>query len=357
MILRRYIIGEILKPAVTIISLLIAIFASYMAVTYLADAVVGVLSPKSVLILIALKVGMALEVLLPITFYLSVIIALGRLYKDSEMTALSACGVGLADVLKAVVVLAVPIAVLAGVASLVIRPAAYETIYRLRAQAKAEFDISRMEADRFMEFDLASGKYAFFAEDIDQQNHAALDVFFRVKKKGEWQVIKAEKMQQAGSGPNGQKVLVFKNGTLLEYASDGTGGQVTRFEEALYPVQDQNQSERYRRKAATSLYLFRSDLLEDIAEFQWRLSTPLSTILLALLGIPLSKTNPRKGEYAKLGLAIIYFAVYYQMFVIAKTQVEKGGVPPQIGIWWVPAIMAAVVFTLLIRSGEVFTRR
>jgi lipopolysaccharide export system permease protein len=357
LIVRRYIIGEILKPAVTIISLLIAIFASYMAVTYLADAVVGVLSPKSVLILIALKVGMALEVLLPITFFLSVIIALGRLYKDSEMTALSACGVGLTDVLKAVVLVAIPVAVLAGVASIVIRPAAYETIYRLRDQAKAEFDISRLEADRFMEFDLATGKYAFFAESIDQKNHTAVDVFFRVKQKGEWQVIKAQEMHQADSGSNAQKVFVFRNGTMLEYASDGTGGQVTRFAEALYPVQDPNQSDRYRRKAATSLYLFRSDLLEDIAEFQWRLSTPLSTMLLALLGIPLSRTNPRKGEYAKLGLAVVYFAVYYQLFVIAKTQVEKGGVPPLIGIWWVPALLSLVVLTLLIRTGEVFNRR
>jgi lipopolysaccharide export system permease protein len=80
-------------------------------------------------------------------------------------------------------------------------------------------------------------------------------------------------------------------------------------------------------------------------------------MLLALLGIPLSRTNPRKGEYAKLGLAVIYFAVYYQLFVIAKTQVEKGGVPPLIGIWWVPALLSLVVLTLLIRTGEVFNRR
>jgi lipopolysaccharide export system permease protein len=97
--------------------------------------------------------------------------------------------------------------------------------------------------------------------------------------------------------------------------------------------------------------------LEDIAELQWRWSTPLSTLLLALLGVPLSKSNPRQGKFAKMGAAVILFAFYYQLFVVAKTWVEKGAVPPLPGIWWVPALLVAVILFLLWRSGEVFYRR
>jgi lipopolysaccharide export system permease protein len=90
---------------------------------------------------------------------------------------------------------------------------------------------------------------------------------------------------------------------------------------------------------------------------QWRLSTPLSTLLLALLGVPLSQSNPRKGKFANLGLAIVIFAFYYQLFVIAKTWVEKGKVPPLPGIWWVPALLAGLTVVLLWRTGEVFYRK
>jgi lipopolysaccharide export system permease protein len=114
---------------------------------------------------------------------------------------------------------------------------------------------------------------------------------------------------------------------------------------------------RYRRKAADTFELMGSSRLEDIAELQWRLSTPLSTVLLALVGVPLSKSNPRRGKYAKLGVAIIIFAIYYQLFVIAKTWVEKAVVTPWLGIWWVPVLLALMAVWLLWKTGEVFYRR
>jgi lipopolysaccharide export system permease protein len=114
---------------------------------------------------------------------------------------------------------------------------------------------------------------------------------------------------------------------------------------------------RYRRKSASTLQLIGSPRQEDIAELQWRLSTPLSTILLAMLGVPLSKSNPRRGKYAKLGVAIVIFAFYYQMFVIAKTWVEKSLVSPLIGIWWVPLMLTLLAVFFLWRTGEVFYRK
>jgi lipopolysaccharide export system permease protein len=355
-ILHRYIITEILKPAAAILAVLVIIFASYCAVTYLAQAVAGSLPPGTVGLLILLRIGMALEILLPTTFYLSVIIALGRLYKDSEMTALSACGVGLTGVLKPVFMLSLAVAVLAGCASLYIRPEAYEEIYRVQDQAQAQFDISRLEAEHFLE--VQRGKYVFFAEDVGPKHQGAQNVFIRVVEGANRQVIQARRMIQSEAERNDQRLLHFREGMFYEFPVSGEGGKITRFDQADYPMPTENAaSARYRRKAASTEQLIGSPRLEDIAELQWRLSTPLSTILLAVIGVPLSKSNPRRGKYAKLGVGIIIFAFYYQMFVIAKTWVEKSLVPPMIGIWWVPLLLAVLAVLLLWRTGEVFFRR
>lgn len=354
MILRRYIISEILKPAAAILIVLVIIFASYCAVTYLAQAVAGSLPPGTVGLLILLRIGMALEILLPTTFYLSVIIALGRLYKDSEMTALSACGVGITGVLKTVFMLSLPLAVLAGCASLYIRPEAYEKIYRVQDQAQAQFDISRLEADHFL--DVQKGKYVFFAEEVGGKREGAQKVFIRIEEGANRQVIQAQRMIQGETGRDGQRMLHFQDGMLYEFPVSGPGGKITRFNQAEYPMPTEDTA-RYRRKAASTLQLIGSTRREDIAELQWRLSTLLSTVLLAVLGVPLSKSNPRRGKYAKLGLAIIIFAFYYQMFVIAKTWVEKSLVPPLIGIWWVPLLLALLAVFFLWRTGEVFFRK
>jgi lipopolysaccharide export system permease protein len=355
-ILQRYIISEILKPAAAILIVLVIIFASYCAVTYLAQAVAGSLPPGTVGWLILLRIGMALEILLPTTFYLSVIIALGRLYKDSEMTALSACGVGITGILKPVFMISIVVSVLAACASLYIRPEAYEEIYRVQDKAQTQFDISRLEAENFLE--IQRGKYVFFAEEVGSKSQGAQQVFIRVVEGANRQVIQARRMLQGEGERDSQRMLYFREGTLYEFPVSGEGGKITRFDQAEYPMPTENAANpRYRRKAASTLQLIGSPRLEDIAELQWRLSTPLSTILLAVIGVPLSKSNPRRGKYAKLGVGIITFAFYYQLFVIAKTWVEKSLVPPAIGIWWVPLLLAVLAVILFWRTGEVFYRR
>jgi lipopolysaccharide export system permease protein len=356
LILQRYIITEILKPAAAILIVLVIILASYSAITYLAQAVAGSLPPGTVGLLILLRIGMSLEVLVPTTFYLSVIIALGRLYKDSEMTALSACGVGITGVLKPVFLLSLPVALLAACASLYIRPESYEKIYRVMDQAQSEFDISRMEADNFLE--IGNGKYVFFAEEVGNSQEGAQRVFIRIAEDGKRQVIQARRMVQGEPAANGQRVLLFREGAFYEFPVDGPQGNISRFDQAEYPLPAEATSgSRYRRKATDTQQLLNSPRLEDIAELQWRLSTPLSTVLLALVGVPLSKSNPRRGKYAKIGVAIVIFAIYYQLFVIAKTWVEKAVVAPWVGIWWVPFLMAVLAVLLLWRTGEVFFRR
>ncbi|MFO7709576.1 MAG: LPS export ABC transporter permease LptF [Desulfobacterales bacterium] len=356
MILQRYIVWEILKPTMAILVVLIAIFASYTAVTYLAEAVGGALPPATVGVLIALKIGMALEILLPTTLYLSVVIALGRLYKDSEMTALAASGVGMGRVLKPVMALALPVALAAGAASLYVRPTAYEQIYRMLDRAKNEFDISRLMSDHFLVMN--SGRLVFFADEVNEKGRGVGKVFIRVAEGKNRQVINAGMMNQVAAEETGRRALVFHDGSFFQFPVEGAGGRVTRFERAEYPMPaDPGSEDRYRRKAVATMRLLGSSKLEDIAELQWRLSTFLSTLLLAMLGVPLSRSDPRKGKYARIGLAVVIFAFYYQMFVIAKTWVEKGVVPPVIGIWWVPALLALLAVLLLWMTGEVFCRR
>lgn len=356
MILRRYVISEILKPTVAILFVLIAVFASYSAVTYLAEAVGGALPAGTVGLLVALKVAMALEVLLPTTFFLAVILALGRLYQDSEMTAFSACGVGLSGILRAVFLLSLPVAAVAALASLALRPQAYEDIYRIRARAQTEFDVSRLEPDHFLE--MRSGRFVFFADETGGSQKGAGQVFIRVAEGERRKVIRAERMTQSEADKNGGRTLFLEDGFFYDFPLSGEGGKITRFERAEYPLLEaEKPNSRHRRKAVPTSQLIGSGRLEDIAELQWRLSTPLTTILLALLGVPLSRSNPRQGKYAKMGAAIVVFALYYQLFVIAKTWVEKGFVATGVGIWWVPALLAALTVILLWRTGEVFYRR
>jgi lipopolysaccharide export system permease protein len=320
-----------------------------MATRYLADAVSGQLPGSTVIILILLRITIALEVLLPTTLYLSVVIALGRLYKDSEMTALFACGVSMSRIMRPVFFVSLIIVAIVLSLSLYIRPWAYSQFFRLKAQAKANFDLTRMKSGTF--YSIENGDAVIFAENVDRQRNQAKRVFIRTGNGDDMQIIYARRADQLDDQLSGMPVLVFKEGYLYDFSRFGEEGRIMQFDQSAMPLTPkENLHLEYEIKAASTGRLIRSQTRAEAAEFQWRLSTPLATLFLALLGVPLSRSSPRRGKYAKVMTAVLIFAVYYNLSAMAKKWIEQGILNPIPGIWWVQALLAGLLVILLWRS-------
>jgi lipopolysaccharide export system permease protein len=345
-IIDRYLLREIAKPLVVITSILLAIFVSYIATELLTAAASGLLSGRIVLYLIGLKLIVSLEFLLPTTLFFSVVLALGRLYADSEMTALFACGVGLKRIVKVVLSLSLLVAVLVGGLSLHVRPWAYSAFYRLQNQAMAEFDLSKMEGGNFYQIPLENR--IFFAEEIDHSRNRATGVFLQTKRGSMVQVISAKEVYQHQGEGAGGPVLVFLDGYLYEFPEEGMAGHLVRFRKSTYSLEGkENPPVKYRVRAAPTEQLVLSANPRDVAEEQGRHAAPLSAVLLALLAVPLSQTAPRQGKYGKMVAAVLTYALYYNLSAMAKAWVETEVVGRVPGIWWVPALLASVVLVLL----------
>jgi len=356
MILDRYIMREIIKPTVAVCVILIFIFGCYMATRFLGDALVGQLSGKTVILLILLRIVIALEVLLPTTLYLSVVVALGRMYKDSEMTALFACGVGIGRVLRPVLYSALIIAAIVASLSLFIRPLAYDWYYRLEDQALVNFDLTRMNDETF--YETANGARIIYAEKVDHQRDKAKRVFIRTEREGMLQVIYAGKAKQSVDPVSGKEFIVFSDGYLYEFSRMGDDGRVIEFEKSAMSLEPkENLRLKYRVKTAPTASIAQSSDRKEIAEFQWRLSMPVATIMLALLGVSLSRSSPRRDKYAKVTMAVVIFAVYYNFSALAKKWVEKGVLDTFPGIWWVQVLMVGLLLYLFWQPMLVFFRR
>jgi lipopolysaccharide export system permease protein len=89
------------------------------------------------------------------------------------------------------------------------------------------------------------------------------------------------------------------------------------------------------------------DSAPDIAEFQWRESTPVTTLLLGMLGVPLSRAHPRRHRNTKVGIALLIYAAYYLLYESARTWVQIGVLPPIPGLWIAPASLALVLIVAL----------
>lgn len=353
MIVTRYLIREIDKPLVALLLALVAIFAGYSGAVFLAQATNGALPGNVVVELIALKTIIALEVLLPIALYLAVVIALGRLYTDSEMTALQALGVGPVHVLRAVGGLALAMAVFVGVLTSYVRPWSYQQSYQIKARARAEFNLNNIEPGNFSGND--AGTRVIFA--THRTDGRLQRVFMQREQADRTQVLYAMQARQEHDPDYAGPLLRMRNVHIYDLSRDGGVDFIASVAALSYHMNEPPiKPLGFWHSSASMAQLAASHDPRDISEYQWRLAMPVSALLLAILGIPLSCTRPRQGHYAKMLTAVLVYAGYYSLENMIRVWVSQGVLPSVPGVWVAPATLAVAVFTVWSRPLDTFRR-
>lgn len=351
MILDRYLIREITRPFLAMATVLTVIFISYSMARFLSDAAAGLLPTSTVVQMVLIKSLIALEVLLPIALYLGVVVGLGRLYSDHEMIVLTACGVSDIRVLGTILRLALLVAMVVAFLSIVVRPWAYQERFNVRAAAEVDFDLQSLESGVFHVS--PNSEYTIFAETMDSKNEVARSVLFKIMREDNLDIIAADELRQGQDDSGDPFALTFSSGNAYVLDRQGTQDVSLSFDElTLRLAHPEARKPGYRSKTQSSLELRRSENADDVAELQWRFSTPIITVLLALLAVPLSQVSPRQGKYGKVTVALLVYALYYNLTTLAKGWVEQGIVGSFPGLWW-PHVLLMLLLTALVGGPRV----
>ncbi len=350
MIISRYLLREIVGPLAVVLGVLTVLFTSYGAASFLSDAVNGLLPTDMIVQVIGLRTLIALEVLIPISLYLAVVMALGRMYADSEITALFALGVTPARLMGVVLGLSLCTALAVAGLSLVARPWAYSRSHELASLAAASLNTNNMEAGTF--YVGSDGNRTIFIERRAGPAALAGGVFVQLRlREGGTRIIYARSVEQMPhKGLWDSSRMVMTDAHVYDIDQNGSGGDVVLnvnnlvIELASPPVEPPE----YSAVAASTAQLTSSASAADTAEFQWRLSTSWSTLLLGMLGVPLSRSRPRQHKNAKVGIAILIYAGYYLFYESARTWVQTGVIPPFPGLWVAPALLALILIGALL---------
>ena len=337
-IIDHYLIREILQPLLAICTALIVIFITFSLSRFLVDADAGLLQPGEVARLTLLKSIISLDVLIPLSLFLGVMTGLGRLYSDSEIYAMRASGISEASLLRPLMRLALVLAVIVALLSTWARPWAYSEAYAIKAEAEASAETGRIRESRFYNF--GGSKRTVFIEHISANGSDLEGIFIRSRKGSDLQVITASKGVFEYFYKPGFHRLNLTDARVLKKVTDGTdlSGQFDKFT-LLLPAKTPKPQDYNVKSASTNSLRLSSDPA-DRAEFQFRLSTPVSALLLALAAIPLSRSRPRQGRYAKMLLALGIYAIYFNLLDVSRSWVEQG---TNEYIWWVPGLLSLVV--------------
>ena len=349
MLIDRYLVREVSLPFFGVGAALLVVFTTYSITSFLAKASGGLVNPAEIAQLTFLKSLIALEVLVPLALYLGIILGLGRLYSDSEMHALRGAGISEGRLLRPIVIFATTMAIVVSLLSTVVRPWAYQQSYNLRAIAEASSELDRIKPGQFYVDNI--NKRTVFIQSMSEDRSQLRGIFVHTRNDESLQIASSTTGFLETADTADYQKLTLTDATVYKTVSDGPNIR-SRFKSLAVNLRIADpELVGYKVKAQTTLDLRGAENPEEKAEYQWRLSASLSTLLLVLAAVPLSRSQPRQGRYAKIIVALLIYALYLNLLVMSRTWVEQEVVS---SIWGVPIALAALV-VILYKPWQLFS--
>ncbi len=350
-LLDRYVAREVVSHAFGGFVVVLAIFLVTRTSTLLSDAAVGSLPGGVLALLLALRTVMALPSLLPAVVYLGVLLAMNRLSKDRELTAMAASGVGPGRLERAVLAVALVAAAAIAVLSFTGRPWAAARFNEVRDRAIAASGLDDITPGVFYELH-SDAHEVVFAESRSAIDPAYLEnVFVQRRNEAGLAVFSARRAIESRDPVQGIRNLILEDGFQYDLTVDGDKQTVTQFERLAMQVPlAPSVPDVGLEKSLSLAALFGARDPEAVAELQWRSAMPISTILLCLLAVPLGRSDPRRGRAARVVLAALLYVVYRTLLGTAKSWVADGVLPPAPGLWVVHGACFLLVLTLAWRQ-------
>ncbi|WP_251977482.1 LPS export ABC transporter permease LptF [Salinicola avicenniae] len=355
MIVFRYLTREILLTMSAVAGVLLLVIMGSRFIRYFTDAAQGELPVSALGTLMLFHMPSFLELVLPLSFFLAILLAYGQLYLNSEITVLVACGMSPNRLLRVTLLPAALMAVLVGVCSLWLTPVGAAHNERLIDEQESRLDFSVLTPGRFQDF--GSGRTAY-TQSLNDERSRMQGVFISERQPRsdgtpEQVVTRAEGGYQTVDEETGSRFLVLTNGE--RYSVDPGTPVAERLEFGSYAVRlstDATSELNDDTELMTTPALIADGGDEAIAQLQWRLSMPLMIPILTLLALPLSRVNPRQGRFAKLLPAIFLHISYLSLLLAAQDAIARGSLPASVGMWPIHAVYLVLGLFLIRRDQK-----
>lgn len=348
MIILRYLMLETFKSQVGILFVLILIFVSQKFITILAQAINGVIPADLVLTVLYLNLPTLGTLMLPISFYLAILFAHGRLHSESEMVALTACGYSPNNVLKATLTLSLMTFAFASFNSLYLAPSAEDEMMTVIEQAESNAGAATLIEGRFHKTS-GNGGVVYVEKYAEGKNLVNVFAAHWPTKEGLSPSVITAKTGNVEDKNDGTW-LTLKDGN--RYAGIVGKNEFENSQFATYQVHIANLGVKSKVRGVDALPT--SELIgvnnpRHQAELQWRIAIPVSILLITFMAVPMAKVNPRQGRYSKLLPALALYLSFFLLLSASKSLIEDGDIP-YLSMWGVQILFLSIGIILHLQT-------
>jgi lipopolysaccharide export system permease protein len=344
-IIIRYLVKETLKSQVAILFILILIFFSQKTINILSSAVQGNIPSDLVFPLLGLGIPEMAQLILPLSLFLGLLMTYSKLYIDSEITVMHACGLGKKVLVIAALILALFTAFIAAVNVAWMLPWSAKYQEQALADAQANPSLAHMVEGRFKT--TKDQNIVLYISNVKGKNFT--DVFMAQLRPANNQrpsVVIAE-TGRIREDQNGNQIVVLDKGTRYEGTALLRDFRITDFKDYEAVID-------HKETAVTGDKIEQKDMLqlwhatdaESKAEFHWRLTLVVAVLIMALMVVPLSEVNPRQGRVLSMLPAMLLYLIFFLLQSTLHSNAEKGEIDPKITMWLVNAAFLLLALIL-----------
>ncbi|MGE0972152.1 LPS export ABC transporter permease LptF [Klebsiella sp. WOUb02] len=345
MIIIRYLVRETLKSQLAILFILLLIFFCQKLVRILGAAVDGEIPTNLVLSLLGLGVPEMAQLILPLSLFLGLLMTLGKLYTESEITVMHACGLSKAVLVKAAMILALFTGAVAAVNVMWAGPWSSRHQDEVLSEAKANPGMAALAQGQFQQ--ASDGSAVLFIENVNGKRFQ--DVFLaqlRPKGNARPSVVVADS-GELSQQKDGSQVVTMNQGTRFEGTAMLRDFRITDFKNYQAIVGHQavtSDPDDTEQMDMRTLWHTQTDRAR--AELHWRFTLVATVFIMALMVVPLSVVNPRQGRVLSMLPAMLLYLIFFLVQTSIKSNGGKGKMDPMIWMWGVNLLYFALAVLL-----------
>ena len=359
-IISRYLQKNIIVFLVSIFFIISFIVFGNQFVSIVQKSVEHGIPFKELMPIIGFNMLRDLPIIFSLSLFLAIIISISQMYKNSEAIVINSFGIGDKGLIYYIQPIVILSFVLVFVLTIYVVPWAKQQKSNAEDETVNASEFSFITEGKFESF--KNGEIVFYASESSSINKAGQqnleEIFIYVSNKVSPVIVLASTGIKYTDSTSQSIYLRLKDGVRYEGLPGEINKNILDFD--LYDLEivsaevQKTLSNFSAIEEKTSIDLLIDGGLPANAEMQWRISQPLSILILSFIGVLLGKTSPRTGKGINLLAGIVVFMIYNNGLLVAKNSIERGDLTPFIGLWSIHIIVILLVLIFYqFRQGKV----
>jgi len=329
---------EVFRSSISVLLIFFLLVVGSRIVGYFEQAAEGNIDPGIILSVIALRFPDFITLLIPLSFFLGLLITIGRLNSEGEIHGYFSAGLSKFNLIKFLLPQAFIYFFITLVLSLYIAPYTKNLSKELLVIDSFEEQIDAIQSDEIVSLD--DGGF-LYVQTVDEGLIEGVK-FFQVDEDNSFIVISDELLTQE---KDKTIELNLKNGSFYGGLFSESSKIISNFNNFNFEI-DKNMSQS-NELSLTKLFDYSS--ASDQATFQWNISIPITILILLLYGIYISSSKPREGKFSFMLPGMLIYVSYLSLLILSREFISDN--PSSIfNLWFIHGLFVLFLFLYVYRE-------